>query len=108
MMTQQQWMYLAVALIVLAIGWRKQMLPGAVSSLLDDWVPAVIKDPIMTIGADAPAVPAAAVPAADAAKPKPECEKFETDAQCGYAKDACEWFENKCRSRPLTKEESGN
>lgn len=97
MLTQQQWMYVGIIVLLLAVGWRMGMLPSVISDPLNTYVPDSIQGVIKEGGCSAAATMSG----------MPKCEDLATDAQCGMFPSACEFFENKCRSRPLSPAEKG-
>ena len=102
MLTNEQFRYLLVAIVAIALAWRFQYLPASLAQLLDKYVPHTVAHVVK--GEEEPSKldqKTAGCP------PKSSCEDFVTNTQCGICPSACEWLNEKCtaRARSLTPDE---
>lgn len=100
MALSQQNRYLLFGIAIVLLLWRFNQLPRMLAQQLDAWMPKTIAD----IVKGSPAVTAPDESAAGC-PPQGKCEEFRTNTQCGICPSACQWIENKCRSRGITPEE---
>lgn len=86
-----QLMYIVLIVAALLIGYKMKMLPNQITYFIDMFMPM---SPIINTPPIVPGITA-------------KCEDFTTNTQCGLLPNACEWMDNKCRSRTLTPAEQG-
>ena len=93
---------IAIVIVLVLAMWHLCLLPPSIEQQITDMMPKSLK----SMACKCSPHTAQAVAATPAAVPKAACESFKTNTECGMYPSACDFFENKCRSRPLTSSES--